>query len=202
MAGLYFEEFVVGRRFEHEIRRTVTDFERVCDEAALPTGLRAELRGQFQPLLTRRQSTRPMINLKPYVFADSEQNISRYFPDGRYRLYVHRPRGPGDPAGEVTGDTRRFIRHEHPELEYADIGYKISASRTRRRSALANLSNAPLTDTQVHDLRRLVTDPRALDVRDQVTARLNAYARSAGNEDYLVQAGSCRGMITRPTRRA
>ena len=27
MAGLYFEQFVVGRRFEHEVRRTVTDMD-------------------------------------------------------------------------------------------------------------------------------------------------------------------------------
>ena len=29
MAGLYFEQFEVGRRFVHEIRRTVTDFDNI-----------------------------------------------------------------------------------------------------------------------------------------------------------------------------
>ena len=30
MAGLWFEEFTVGRRFVHEIRRTVTDADTCC----------------------------------------------------------------------------------------------------------------------------------------------------------------------------
>ena len=29
MAGLYFEQFLVGRRFEHEVRRTVTDTDNI-----------------------------------------------------------------------------------------------------------------------------------------------------------------------------
>ena len=74
MAGLYFEEFVIGQKFKHEITRTVTEMDNVLFTCLThnpqPLHLDAEFAAKTEFGKPSLYDTLPGL-MAPWIFADS-----------------------------------------------------------------------------------------------------------------------------------